>query len=78
MKINRLLALSLLLLLTVACNKNESDKIAENLSSQLEDEIEFGYNLNNFIVIRDTIRSGDSFGEILERNNPYAKYYNEI
>ena len=30
---------------------------------------EFGFNLDNFVVKRDTIRSGDSFGEILERNN---------
>ncbi|MFD0863322.1 peptidoglycan DD-metalloendopeptidase family protein [Sungkyunkwania multivorans] len=31
--------------------------------------MEFGFDLNNYVVKRDTIRSGDSFGEILERNN---------
>jgi murein DD-endopeptidase MepM/ murein hydrolase activator NlpD len=30
--------------------------------------VEFGFNLNDFIVKRDTIKKGDSFGEILERN----------
>lgn len=29
---------------------------------------EFGYNLNNFKVIRDTIRPGDSFGAILDNH----------
>ena len=68
MKLNRLFALSLLVLLAVACNKKESDKTQEDLSSNYQEKIEFGYNLNNFIVVRDTIRKGDSFGEILESN----------
>ncbi|WP_035483674.1 peptidoglycan DD-metalloendopeptidase family protein [Gaetbulibacter saemankumensis] len=29
---------------------------------------EFGFNLNDYVVKRDTIRKGDSFGQILERN----------
>ena len=40
----------------------------ENFVDQ-EELYEFGYNLNNFTVVRDTIRRGDSFGQILERNN---------
>ena len=32
------------------------------------DVYEFGFNLNDYIVKRDTIKKGDSFGEILERN----------
>ncbi|MGC1631325.1 MAG: peptidoglycan DD-metalloendopeptidase family protein, partial [Gelidibacter sp.] len=37
---------------------------------------EFGFNLNDYIVKRDTIRSGDSFGSILQRNNlGYSKIY---
>jgi len=37
---------------------------------------EFGFNLNDYIVKRDTIRSGDSFGTILQRNNlGYPKIY---
>ncbi|WP_345004403.1 M23 family metallopeptidase [Snuella lapsa] len=32
------------------------------------DVYEFGFNLNDFVVKRDTIKKGDSFGEILERN----------
>ena len=37
---------------------------------------EFGFNLNDYVVKRDTIRSGDSFGAILQRNNlAYPKIY---
>lgn len=37
---------------------------------------EFGFNLNDYVVKRDTIRSGDSFGTILQRNNmSYPKIY---
>jgi murein DD-endopeptidase MepM/ murein hydrolase activator NlpD len=32
------------------------------------DKYEFGFKLNDFVVVRDTIKKGDSFGEILERN----------
>jgi len=33
-----------------------------------EEIYEFGFNLNDFVVKRDTIRRGDSFGVIMERN----------
>lgn len=37
---------------------------------------EFGYNLSGFLVKRDTIHSGDTFGKILERHNiPYPKIF---
>ena len=40
---------------------------------------EFGYVLNDFTVKRDTIKSGDSFGQILENNNLfYPKIYNIV
>lgn len=33
-----------------------------------QDNYEFGFNLNDYVVKRDTIRKGDSFGVIMERN----------
>lgn len=45
---------------------------------QKEPEIvkEFGYVLNDYKVIRDTIKEGESFGEILARNHvPYPEIY---
>ncbi|WP_397363909.1 peptidoglycan DD-metalloendopeptidase family protein [Olleya sp. R77988] len=47
-------------------------------ASVLEPEqfYEFGFNLNNYVVKRDTIRKGDSFGEILQRNQiDYSKIF---
>ncbi|WP_203256285.1 M23 family metallopeptidase [Hyunsoonleella ulvae] len=42
-----------------------------------EPNIEFGFTLDDYIVKRDTIRSGDTFGVILERNNVgYPKIFN--
>ena len=32
------------------------------------DNLKFGYNLSNYRVVNDTVRRGDSFGVILERN----------
>jgi len=53
----------------------KSDKNPEEIpinslveAKPIVEKIEFGYNLNDYIVVRDTIKSGDSFGEILERN----------
>ncbi|MDE0967031.1 MAG: peptidoglycan DD-metalloendopeptidase family protein [Flavobacteriaceae bacterium] len=40
------------------------------------ENIEFGFNLDNFKVKKDTIRFGDSFGEIMEENKiGYPKIY---
>lgn len=41
-----------------------------------KDIYEFGFNLNDYIVKRDTIQSGDTFGKILERHNvAYPKIF---
>ncbi len=44
----------------------EIEEVAAVIESQ--DIYEFGFNLNDYIVKRDTIRKGDSFGVIMERN----------
>ena len=44
-----------------------------------KENIEFGFNLDNFKVKRDTIRFGDSFGEIMLRNKlSYSQIYNIV
>ncbi len=56
----------------LSCKDDEKEKIEEvPLQTFVEPEgiKEFGFNLNDYIVKRDTIKSGDSFGVILERNN---------
>ena len=44
-----------------------------------EENTEFGFNLDNFKVDRDTIQFGDSFGEIMLRNKlSYSQIYNIV
>ncbi|GAA4803828.1 peptidoglycan DD-metalloendopeptidase family protein [Litoribaculum gwangyangense] len=55
----------------IACKKEEEKPILEEelaIVEEPEEILEFGFNLNDYVVKRDTIRKGDSFGVILERN----------
>lgn len=49
-------------------DKSETPEIQSLAVVEPQDVYEFGFNLNDFIVKRDTIRKGDSFGVIMERN----------
>lgn len=52
-----------------ACKRDDKNTKIEAIEVESKKDIyEFGFNLNDFIVIRDTIRNGDSFGKILLRN----------
>ena len=43
---------------------------------KIKENIEYGLNFDNYSVLRDTIRFGDSFGEILIDNNlTYPQIY---
>ena len=59
--------------------KNEDEEINEAPFQTFIEPVElreFGFNLNDYVVKRDTIRSGDSFGSIMQRNNvDYSKIY---
>ena len=56
------------ILFALACNKNK-DTLAETNEVAPEPIIEqYGYILNDFNVVRDTIRKGDTFGDILFAN----------
>ncbi|MBT8245141.1 MAG: M23 family peptidase, partial [Winogradskyella sp.] len=72
MHLRKLVWLAVVSATLFTCNEKEpEDAKVEDLAivEEIEENIEFGFNLDNFIVKRDTIKSGDSFGEILERNN---------
>lgn len=49
-------------------DNQETPEVEEVAVIEPQDIYEFGFNLNDFIVKRDTIRKGDSFGVIMERN----------
>ena len=68
----------LLGLAMMSCKDDNQDGNSESFQAYIEpvELREFGFNLNDYIVKRDTIRSGDSFGSILQRNNVgYSKIY---
>ncbi|WP_033959826.1 M23 family metallopeptidase [Psychroserpens jangbogonensis] len=62
-----------------SCKDDDKKVDTEDLQSIVEPEQkkEFGFVLEDYIVKRDTIRKGDSFGEILERNHiGYPRIFN--
>ncbi len=53
-----------------SCKEDEPIEQPKELQAFVEPDImEFGFNMNDYVVKRDTIKSGDSFGAILQRNN---------
>jgi murein DD-endopeptidase MepM/ murein hydrolase activator NlpD len=75
---NKFIALLILAIVFVGCKQKE-EKPIEEIAVVVPDVYEFGFNLNKYVVKRDTIRSGDSFGTILERHNiGYPRIYNIV
>ena len=74
---NKLYLFLIPILIINSCNKapknNDPVVIKEKIVKQ------FGYILNNYHVVKDTVNSGDSFGTILEKNNLfYPQIYNIV
>ncbi|WP_336128027.1 M23 family metallopeptidase [Mesoflavibacter sp. CH_XMU1422-2] len=65
-----------LALLSIACKNEVKEPIQTVEVIEPEEVYEFGFNLKDYFVKRDTIRKGDSFGEILQRNQiDYSKIF---
>ncbi|MFD0963711.1 M23 family metallopeptidase [Pseudofulvibacter geojedonensis] len=58
-----------------SCKKEEKKEVLSiEIPEKVKPKIEFGFNLDNYIVDSDTVRSGDSFGKILfESHIGYGK-----
>jgi murein DD-endopeptidase MepM/ murein hydrolase activator NlpD len=67
--LKRLSSLLLLLILAVACNEKEEKKEVLPIKKTEPVVVEFGFKLNDYDVVRDTIESGDTFGSILATQN---------
>ncbi len=74
------LVAALLIAITFACNKTQNAVVVESknvVEKVIKPKIEFGFNLNDYTVVRDTVKKGDSFGQILEKNNiGYPQIFN--
>ena len=76
---NRYLILVLLVICIFGCKDDEKtvEKEIVEVVEEPKEVLAFGFNVKDFVVKRDTIRSGDSFGEILERNHVgYPQIFN--
>lgn len=64
-----------------SCGKNkiEDEKDKEQIAAVVEKPVyKYGYNLDNYNVIEDTIKNGESFGVILDRHHVFYPKINEI
>lgn len=61
------LFLFILISFTISCNEKTDKKISVPKTQQKV--VEFGFNLNDFNVVNDTIHAGDTFGSILDTQN---------
>jgi len=68
--VQKCIILFILFISLYSCKKEEErvDTLETALIEEPEDVFEFGFNLNDYVVKRDTVKKGDSFGQILERN----------
>ncbi len=75
---------SALLTLLVIISCKDSANVEELDNSEISQEVKkinkaYGFNLDNFHVIKDTVRSGDTFGDILDAYHvPQKKIYNIV
>ncbi|RZJ68134.1 MAG: M23 family peptidase [Flavobacterium sp.] len=56
-------------MLLFSCNKSEKEQPDPIIPKPKPAIVEFGFKLNDFDVVNDTVVSGDTFGSILEKQN---------
>jgi len=78
MKLFKIIFILLVICIIQGCKPDTTNNLLLTSAPKLiVENIEFGYNFNDYFVKRDTIKKGESFGEILERNNlAFSKIYN--
>ena len=73
--------LLLAFVLLISCGEDKEkdiDPVVEKKKQPPKEIYEFGYRLNDYKVINDTIRSGESFGIILDRHHVFYPKINKI
>ena len=70
---NRYITILVVIMCIIGCKKDEEKPVIvkEELAvvEEPKEVFEFGFKLNDYIVKRDTVKAGESFGGVLERNN---------
>lgn len=65
----RLLPVLIALVALVSCKDEEKTKAKTAVPKPEPIVVEFGFRLNDFEVVHDTLRNGDTFGSLLEKEN---------
>jgi len=74
---NKLFIPFLISVLLISCGETKPESKPEIVKEKIIKQ--FGFTLNDYTVKRDTVKSGDSFGSILEDNNLfYPQIYNIV
>ncbi|WP_442265033.1 peptidoglycan DD-metalloendopeptidase family protein [Tenacibaculum sp. ZS6-P6] len=70
----------IIIILSISCKQEKIEETPEEVIEIKEPEpvIEYGFNIDNYIVINDTIKSGESFGIILDRHHVFYPKINAI
>lgn len=73
----KIITLLVIALLIISCKKdNEKSLLTTKKAEPIR--YDFGFRLNDFFVINDTIKSGDTFGSIIEKQNLDSKQVYDI
>jgi murein DD-endopeptidase MepM/ murein hydrolase activator NlpD len=75
--LKKLIILLTLLISFSSCKKEEIKPVIA-VKKEVKPEIRFGYKIDDYKVIQDTIKSGESFGTILDRHHVFYPKINEI
>ena len=74
---NKIFITLLISILLISCGETKPESKPEIVKEKIIKQ--FGFTLNDYTVKRDTVKSGDSFGSILEDNNLfYPQIYNIV
>jgi murein DD-endopeptidase MepM/ murein hydrolase activator NlpD len=75
--LKKIITLLVIALLIISCKKdNEKSLLPTKKAEPIR--YDFGFRLNDFFVINDTIKSGDTFGSIIEKQNLNSKQVYDI
>lgn len=77
---NYITVLLALLLVVYSCKEDKPAETTKEIIEEVipEPDIKYGFNFDNFKVVNDTIKSGESFGIILDRHHVFYPKINEI
>ena len=73
----RIITLLVFALLIISCKKDNENSVLPTKKAE-PIRYDFGFRLNDFLVINDTIKSGDTFGSIIEKQNLNNKQVYDI